>query len=93
VSDLRRQFIGSPSEPERVPPAWYEDRFAEWLRERMAERELTQRMLALRSGLNHSTISRLLDQGRRPSLATALALLHVLGPDPVRFEQVRKDAS
>jgi transcriptional regulator with XRE-family HTH domain len=55
----------------------------------MAERGVTQRMVALRSGVSHSTISRLLDQDRRPSLSTALALLRVLGPEPARSERER----
>jgi transcriptional regulator with XRE-family HTH domain len=68
--------------------------FADWLRGRMAERGLTQRMLALRTGISHATISRLLKGNRQPSLATAMALLSVLGPDPVRFTALlREDAS
>ena len=54
--------------------------FNGWLRDAMAERRITQRMLAMRTGLNHSTISRLLLDGRSPSLPTALAILNVLGP-------------
>jgi transcriptional regulator with XRE-family HTH domain len=55
--------------------------FNGWLREAMAERRMTQRMLAIRAGINHSTISRLLVDGRSPSLRTALAILNVLGPE------------
>jgi transcriptional regulator with XRE-family HTH domain len=47
----------------------------------MARRRMSQRMLALRSGLNHATISRLLAGGRDPSLSTALALIRAIdGP-------------
>lgn len=76
---------------ERVPRAWLEGRFADWLRERMGERGVTQRMLALRSGVNHSTISRLLDDDRRPTLATALALLLVLGAEATPVETLIRD--
>jgi transcriptional regulator with XRE-family HTH domain len=61
---------------------------------RMTERGVTQRMVALRSGVNHSTISRLLDEVRQPTLATAMALLHVLSEEPVRLPHIiREDAS
>ena len=47
----------------------------------MERRRMSQRMLALRSGLNHATISRLLTGTRDPSLSTALALIRALdGP-------------
>ena len=47
----------------------------------MARRRMSQRMLALHSGLNHATISRLLTGSRDPSLSTVLALIRALeGP-------------
>lgn len=76
---------------ERVPRAWFEGRFADWLRDRMGERGVTQRMLALRSGINHSTISRLLEDDRRPTLATAVALLQVLGAEATPVETLIRD--
>ena len=77
-----------------VPPAWLDGDFAAWLQERMDERGLTQRMLALRSGVNHSTISRLINSNRQPNLSSALALLRVLAAEPVRMESiVHEDAS
>lgn len=54
--------------------------FGGWLREAMAERRISQRALAMRSGINHSTISRLLARGRMPSLSTAIAIVRVLQP-------------
>ena len=84
--------IGS-RHPSVLPSAWLEGRFAEWLVQRMAERQLTQRMVAKRAGISHATISRLLNEGRQPSLATALALLRVLGPEPVRVRQPLREAS
>jgi transcriptional regulator with XRE-family HTH domain len=59
--------------------------FAGWLREAMAARRLSTRGLAARSGIDHSTICRLTRGDREPSLATAVALLKVLGTEPPRF--------
>ncbi len=53
--------------------------FSGWLREAMAERRVTQRALAMRSGVHHSTISRILSSDRIPSLTTAIAIFAVLG--------------
>jgi transcriptional regulator with XRE-family HTH domain len=56
-----------------------------WLRRQLRERRMSQRQLAALSGVDHSTISRLLRQDRRPSLTTATklvsALRHVGGGD------------
>jgi len=54
--------------------------FGGWLREAMTERRISQRALAMRTGIAHSTISRLLAHGRMPSLSTAIAIVKVLGP-------------
>jgi transcriptional regulator with XRE-family HTH domain len=59
--------------------------FAGWLREAMAARRISTRGLAARSGINHSTICRLTHGEREPSLSTAVALLKVLGTEPIRF--------
>jgi DNA-binding XRE family transcriptional regulator len=94
VPVIPRDLIDDSHQPLVVPLAWLEGRFADWLRERMTERGVTQRMVALRSGINHSTISRLLDENRQPTLATAIALLHVLGDEPVRLPRlIQVDAS
>ena len=58
--------------------------FAGWLGEAMADRRMSQRMLALRAGLNHATISRLLKGTREPSLSTALALISALDRPDLR---------
>ncbi|HET9757893.1 MAG TPA: helix-turn-helix domain-containing protein [Candidatus Limnocylindrales bacterium] len=54
-----------------------------WLRRKLRERPMSQRQLAALSGVDHSTISRLLRQDRTPSLETATklakALRHVQG--------------
>ncbi len=56
-----------------------------WLRRQMRERRMSQRQLAALSGVDHSTISRLINGERVPSLATATklarALRHVRGED------------
>jgi transcriptional regulator with XRE-family HTH domain len=49
-----------------------------WLRRQMRERRMSQRRLAMLSGVNHSTISRLIQNGRTPSLQTASKLAHAL---------------
>ena len=59
--------------------------FAGWLREAMAARRISTRGLAARSGIDHSTICRLTHGEREPSLSTAVALLKVLGTEPMRF--------
>jgi DNA-binding XRE family transcriptional regulator len=56
--------------------------FNGWLRDAMAERRLSQRALAMRTGISHSTISRLITGDRIPSLSTAIAIVRVLGPRP-----------
>jgi DNA-binding XRE family transcriptional regulator len=52
--------------------------FTGWLRGRLAARRMSQRQLAQFSGVHHSTISRLLNGARRPSLQTATRLADVL---------------
>ena len=49
-----------------------------WLRRQMRERRMSQRQLAVLSGVNHSTISRLIRQDRHPSLETATKLAKAL---------------
>ncbi len=49
-----------------------------WLRRKLRERPMSQRQLAALSGVDHSTISRLLRQDRTPSLATATKLAKAL---------------
>lgn len=53
--------------------------FNVWLRRQMRERRMSQRQLAHRSGVDHSTISRLVSGERVPSLATATRLVRALG--------------
>jgi transcriptional regulator with XRE-family HTH domain len=48
--------------------------FNDWLRRQLKEKKMSQRQLALQSGVDHSTISRLIKGDRMPSLGTATAL-------------------
>jgi transcriptional regulator with XRE-family HTH domain len=76
---MDNQVPGSLAIPDRMA----DGDFAGWLRDAMAERGMTQRVLAQLSGVDHSTISRLLWTTRQPTLGTAVALLRVLGRPPV----------
>ena len=49
-----------------------------WLRRQLRERRMSQRQLAMLSGVDHSTISRLLRGDRAPTLETATKLAHAL---------------
>lgn len=53
--------------------------FNQWLQVQLKARKLTQRQLAQKSGVDHSTISRLMRGGRVPSLRTATRLAQGLG--------------
>ncbi len=53
--------------------------FCQWLNDQLRARKLTQRQLAQRSGVDHSTISRLARGDRTPSLRTADRLARSLG--------------
>lgn len=53
--------------------------FNRWLEVQLKAKRLTQRQLAHKSGVNHSTISRLMRGGRTPSLRTAALLARGLG--------------
>lgn len=55
-----------------------DDEFSEWLRRELRARRMSLRQLALRSGVNASTVSRVARGDRRPSLRTALRFVYVL---------------
>lgn len=61
-----------------LPAQVTEGDFGGWVREAMARRGISQRVLAMRTGISHSTISRLVAGNRTPSLPTALAIIRVL---------------
>lgn len=54
----------------------------DWLAREIRRRHMSQRMLATRSGVNHSTISRLLSSSRAPSWSTVVRLAAALGTAP-----------
>jgi DNA-binding XRE family transcriptional regulator len=76
-----------------VPPRVLSGDFAGWLRDEMASRRMTTRMLAVRAGVDHTTVSRLAVGERQPSLATAVAIIRVLAPRPTRgpFDEETRD--
>lgn len=63
----------TPVQPEDPTP------FAAWLRREMRASRLSQRQLARRASVSHSTISRLLSETRQPSYRTAYRLARCLG--------------
>ena len=73
-------------DPEAGPTGPGGRAFAQWLRLQLRAMKLTQRQLAQKSGVDHSTISRLLRGDRTPSLRTATLLARGLGlpQDPGR---------
>ncbi len=72
----------------RIPPQVAAGDFAGWLRGAMATRRISLRMLAIRAGIDHSTISRLANGTREPLLSTALALVQVLEAEPSHLAPV-----
>jgi len=63
---------------EESPPA-AGNAFARWLAAELRARRMSQRVLAVQSGVDHSTIARLLRGDRIPSLATATRIAEALG--------------
>jgi transcriptional regulator with XRE-family HTH domain len=58
-----------------------EDDFGAWMRARLRSRALSQRQLAARTGVHHSTISRLLRGQQKASLRTVLLIQVALAGD------------
>ncbi len=65
-----------------IPPRVLAGDFGGWLRDAMRARHLSTRMLAVRTGLDHSTIYRLTTDNRQPTLTTAIALFRILAIQP-----------
>jgi len=60
------------------------DAFQKWLLGQLRARHMSQRQLAQRSGVDHSSISRLVRGDRMPSLRTAVKLARGIDPtDPI----------
>jgi len=73
--------------------------FNEWLRTQLKVKKMSQRQLAQQSGVDHSTISRLVRGDRTPSLGTATKLarglreLHDEADTPQYFGMIADTAS
>src|SRR3990172_8747572 len=76
----RRQTEPGGREPDQTevsrPPTSVQNgrAFNEWLRSQLKAKKMSQRQLAQQSGVDHSTISRLVRGDRMPSLGTATKL-------------------
>ena len=82
----KRQTLRAAADPERShemdPTIASAGTFTEWLQGRLKASGLTQRQLAQKTGVDHSTISRLVRGEGTPSLHTAASLARALGmPD------------
>ena len=78
---MRRQTIGGHAR--QAEPALTErsaEGFREWLVNQLRARKMSQRQLAKKSGVDHSSISRLIRGDRVPSLHTAMRLAHAIDP-------------
>lgn len=75
MSELR---VRHPAQPFPPPPPDSDEPYGAWLTRRLKAQRMTQRQLASRTGVNHSTISRLA-AGREPMYHTARAIAKVLG--------------
>lgn len=71
MSELR---VRHPGEPPPDP----NERYGEWLARQLGKRKMTQRALALRTGVDHSTVSRLVKRAE-PTYHTARLIAKVLG--------------
>jgi transcriptional regulator with XRE-family HTH domain len=69
----------APSDPEPDPAGAGRRTFGAWLGAQLRARRISQRQLAQRSGVDHSTISRLVRGDRVPSWSTANRLVRSLG--------------
>jgi transcriptional regulator with XRE-family HTH domain len=56
--------------------------YGEWLGTQLERRQISQRVVGIRAGVDHSTISRILGNGRDPSLRTMTRLAIVVGWPP-----------
>lgn len=65
--------------------------FGVWLRQELRARRLSQRQLADRSGVDHSTISRILTSGHVPTLRTAVRLAQGLGAEAIPIRTTAGD--
>jgi DNA-binding XRE family transcriptional regulator len=93
----RRYIDPAPAASKRpvVLPKSLDLSFAVWLSRQLRRRRISQRELARRGGLDHSTISRILLGARAPSWSTVQRIAHVVGfpPPNVLLGGLRMDSS
>lgn len=76
-----------------LPARITEGDFAGWLRDAMKARRMTTRLVAMRTGLNHASISRLMNRAREPLLSTAIRLVRLLEREPRRADAGSEDST
>ena len=97
VVGTRSERPGDPAPAERKPatplPLGPDLSFAVWLSRQLRRHHISQRELARRGGLDHSTVSRILVGARAPSWSTVQRIAHVVGfpPPNVLFGALRTD--
>lgn len=78
VARMTADTVRLLSTPDDAPS----DHFVDWLSRQLRATRMSQRQLAHRSGVSHSTISRLLTEKRVPSLGTATKIARALPSMP-----------
>ena len=97
VVGMRSEQPGARAPAERKPPASLprgpDLSFAVWLSRQLRRHHISQRELARRGVLDHSTVSRILVGERAPSWSTVQRIAHVVGfpPPNVLFGALRSD--
>ena len=76
-----------------IPARVIDGDFAGWLRDALKARRMSARMVALRTGMNHTTVTRLLYGYREPTLTTALTLFRLFAGLPSAQMQPRRPES
>jgi len=71
---------GAAAAPKRQRQRTEPNPFGAWVSARLRSMRMSQRQLAMRSGVHHSTISRLINGGRTPSIRTAIRVARILDP-------------
>lgn len=75
----------------RIPPRIVDGDFTGWLRDAMNARGMSARMVGLQTGMNHSTITRLLSGDREPRFTTLIALLRLFA-DQASAEPIQSES-
>ena len=67
----------------QIPQRIIEGDVAGWLHDEMNARRMSARMVGLRAGINHTSVTKLLHGGRQPTLTTTVALVRLFGSDRI----------